>query len=173
MEQTGTVKLAKVLKVLVTITFICNLAMLPLVPGFVYIGGFESAARLAGYQISELWGNLIDGFFFAWKSDYTAVLAAFLLFCGICTAVTLWQARGVLGTIIERNTFTLQNARRMRVAAWCMFLICGAALCRTLWGFFFYKSIQPLFTYNALFIPVFAMAGLLCMVMSALFRQAA
>ena len=31
----------------------------------------------------------------------------------------------------------------------------------------------PLVTYNALFVPIFAMAGLLCLVMSALFRQAA
>ncbi|WP_289804203.1 hypothetical protein, partial [Faecalibaculum rodentium] len=37
----------------------------------------------------------------------------------------------------------------------------------------YYRSIGPLFTYNALFVPVFFMAGLLCMVMSALFRQAA
>ena len=28
-------------------------------------------------------------------------------------------------------------------------------------------------TYNALFVPIFLMAGLLCMVMSALFQQAA
>ena len=32
---------------------------------------------------------------------------------------------------------------------------------------------MPLLTYNALFVPIFLMAGLLCMVMSALFRQAA
>jgi len=30
-----------------------------------------------------------------------------------------------------------------------------------------------LFTYNFLFVPMFLLAGLLCMVMSALFRQAA
>ena len=38
---------------------------------------------------------------------------------------------------------------------------------------FFYHSFRPLITYNALFVPVFAMFGLLCLVMSALFRQAA
>ena len=32
---------------------------------------------------------------------------------------------------------------------------------------------KPFFTYNTLFVPVFFMAGLLFMVMSALFRQAA
>ena len=38
---------------------------------------------------------------------------------------------------------------------------------------FYYRSLQPLATYNALFVPIFAMFGLLCLVMSALFRQAA
>lgn len=31
---------------------------------------------------------------------------------------------------------------------------------------------RPLATYNALFVPIFTMFGLLCLVMSALFRQA-
>jgi predicted membrane channel-forming protein YqfA (hemolysin III family) len=37
----------------------------------------------------------------------------------------------------------------------------------------YYSSLLPLTTYNALFVPIFAMAGLLCLVMSALFHQAA
>ena len=44
---------------------------------------------------------------------------------------------------------------------------------RTVWGIVYYCSIGPVLTYNALFVPVFLLAGLLCMVMSALFRQAA
>ena len=43
---------------------------------------------------------------------------------------------------------------------------------RTIWGLWFYQSLRPLATYNALFVPVFTMFGLLCLVMSALFRQA-
>ena len=35
------------------------------------------------------------------------------------------------------------------------------------------KNLAPLFTYNALAIPAFFMGGLLFLVMSALFRQAA
>ena len=38
---------------------------------------------------------------------------------------------------------------------------------------FYTRSLQPLTTYNALFVPIFAMFGLLCLVMSALFCQAA
>ena len=36
-----------------------------------------------------------------------------------------------------------------------------------------YRSVRPLLNYNALFIAVFSIAGLLCLVMAALFRQAA
>ena len=45
-------------------------------------------------------------------------------------------------------------------------------LLRTIWGLWFYQSLRPLATYNALFVPIFTMFGLLCLVMSALFRQA-
>ena len=44
---------------------------------------------------------------------------------------------------------------------------------RVLFSVCYYQSPQPLATYNALFVPMFAMGGLLCLVMSALFRQAA
>ena len=104
---------------------------------------------------------------------YFIGIALFLLFCGICTAVILWQGRRVLGTICARNPFCLDNAASLRRAAVCCFLISAAALARTCWGFWFYRSIRPLFTYNALFVPVFLLGGLLCMVMSALFRHAA
>ena len=79
----------------------------------------------------------------------------------------------MLDTILAGNTFTFENAANMRRAAVCCFLISAAALGRTVWGLCFYRSLMPLLTYNALFVPIFLMAGLLCMVMSALFRQAA
>ena len=59
------------------------------------------------------------------------------------------------------------------MAGICCFLISLFALIRMVWGLFYYGSIAPLLTYNALFVPVFFMGGLLCLVMSALFRQAA
>ena len=58
-------------------------------------------------------------------------------------------------------------------AAVCCFLIAAAALARVVWGLFYYGSVAPLLTYNALFVPIFILGGLLCLVMSALFRQAA
>lgn len=171
------------LKLLVTITFICNLVALFFVPGcsrlrsldelvggalyFSNEGSLAVAARMVGYFVSawqEVW--LFGG-------PYAAVLTSFLLFCGVCTAVILWQARRVLDTVLTGDTFTFGNAANMKRAAICCFLISAAALGRTVWGLCFYRSLMPLLTYNALFVPVFLMAGLLCMVMSALFRQAA
>ena len=183
MEKTSVQKLAGVLKLLVTITFICNLVALFFVPGcsrlrsldelvggalyFSNEGSLAVAARMVGYFVSawqEVW--LFGG-------PYAAVLTSFLLFCGVCTAVILWQARRVLDNIMWAHIFTGYNADNLRRSAVCCFLISAAALVRLLWGFWYYASIQPLLTYNALFIPVFFMGGLLCLVMSALFRQAA
>ena len=67
----------------------------------------------------------------------------------------------------------MENAVSLRRAAWSSFAISAAALVRVVFSVCWYGSLLPLATYNALFVPIFAMAGLLCLVMSALFRQAA
>ena len=188
MERTGVQKLAWVLKILVTVTFLCNLLVLPLVPVLV---SFLSS----GIPVPELLSNLTapppapgDDFFYlspplqlvllllgAWRDNfsYTVVLTCFLLFCGACTAVMLWQARRVLNTILRGAPFCRENGQNLRRAAVCCFLISLFALIRLVWGLFYYGSLAPILTYNALFVPVFFMGGLLCLVMSALFRQAA
>lgn len=181
MEKTNAQRLAKILKVLVTIAFVCNLLVLPLVPGLVGIGREGAHVLLDAALTGEESENLVPIFFTVcwqflpriWRFPREGVLCAFLLFCGANTACILWQARRVLNTIIAALPFQRHNARSMDLAALSFALISLAALCRTVWGFFYYRSISPLFTYNALFIPVFAMGALLCMVMSALFRQAA
>lgn len=172
MEKSRTVKLAQMLKVLVTATFICNLLILPCVPGLVGMG-FEEVISFSGYKLGMVAAILWQYIWRVWREEQTTVLSLFLLFCGTCTAVTLWQARGVLDTVVREDTFTMPNARRMGRAALCCVLISVAALIRTVWGLFYYSSAAPLFTYNTVAIPVFFMGGLLCMVMSALFRQAA
>lgn len=152
MEKSSAQQIARVLKVLVTVTFAVNLAAIPAVPWVV-----RRTAAVAG----------------GWQTAYHLPLIAFLCFCGCCTAVVLWQGRRVLDTVLRGEPFSLDNARALRRAAGSAFCIAGAALCRVLWGFWYYRSVRPLLTYNALFVPIFAMAGLLCLVMSALFRRAA
>jgi uncharacterized membrane protein len=71
------------------------------------------------------------------------------------------------------SRFSAENAAALKRAAVCGFMISGAALVRLVFSICYYASWRPLATYNALFVPMFAMAGLLALIMSALFRQAA
>ena len=79
----------------------------------------------------------------------------------------------MLRTILRGAPFSAENAVSLRRAAVCSFVVSGAALARLVFSVWYFRSPQPLLSYNALFVPIFAMAGLLCLVMSALFRQAA
>ena len=180
MEQTSVQKLARVLHVLVLITFICNLIALILVPYLVSrwfwdgYGSLDCIIKTFHYDVDDGWAIFFDSAYYqVWEHSETAVLTLFLWMCGICTAVVLWQGMRVLDTILERNPFAMDNAKSLKRAAVCCFVISGAALARLIWGFVYYQSIAPLLTYNALFVPIFLMGGLLFMVMSALFRQAA
>ena len=110
---TTTQKLAGFLKILVVTTFICNLTILPFVPGIVGMGseyglwGAAEKLEVLGTESGPLvflavcWQYL----FRVWRSQYTAVLTLFLVVCGICTAVILWQAKGVLDTVLEGEPF--------------------------------------------------------------------
>lgn len=185
MEMTAVQKLSKVLKILVIIAFVCNIVVLYLVPVAVMSDGEGLLAGCQSYidgllfpREDDVVGAGIIASLFAWagvwfQGGYAGMLAGFLVLCGCCTAVILWQARRVLDTILIGETFSLKNAANMKRAAICCLIISVAALARLIWGFCYYKSIAPLLTYNALFVPIFAMGFLLFMVMSALFRQAA
>lgn len=188
MELAGVQKLARVLRVMVIVVFVCNIAALFLVPGMVAFYGSRMSLRppvsiSIGYAAVEPAAPLelaaicaarfARAFLEVWKQSYTAVLTLFLWACGVCTAIILWQGKRVLDTILKGETFTFGNAANMKRAAICCFVISGAALVRTIWGLIYYQSFDALLTYNFLFFPLFLLAGLVCMVMSALFRQAA
>lgn len=187
MERTSVQKLAWVLRVLVIITFVCNLIALFFVPTLAAMftenrWDGQAMERLLAGESLEFWLSFTLNSWnpFIWimaavggEDQYWLVLTVFLLFCGVCTAVILWQGKRVLDTILNGNPFVMDNAKSLRRAAVCCFLISGAAFLRLIWGFAAYGNIMPLLSYNALFVPIFLMAGLLCMVMSALFRQAA
>ena len=183
MKNASVQKIAEILRILVLITFICNLAALLLVPGLVYFRSdiahrieFSHLQHIFDYDFNDGLGHLLGIYLTeVWREPYSAALTLFLFFSGICTAVILLQAIRVLCTIVERsrNPFTMENAASLRRAAVCCFLIAAAALARVIFSVCYYRSPLPLATYNALFVPMFAMGGLLCLVMSALFRQAA
>lgn len=183
MKSVSVQKIARVLNVLVWIALICNLIALFLVPVAVmqnytllegiktYLSSFfhpgEDDIVAAAAAASFL------AWFWVWRASHTAVLTLFLTVSGICTAIILWQAHRVLQTILQGTPFSTQNASALKRAAACGFVVSIAALTRGLFSVSFYQSLQPVFSYNALFVPIFAMFGLLCLIMSALFRQAA
>ena len=186
MEQTSVQRLARVLRVMVMIVFICNIIVLFFVPTLAAMftenhwDGQTMERLLTGESVGfwlsftiHSWNPVIWMMAAAGENQYWLVLSLFLLSCGVCTAAILWQAKRVLDTILKGDPFAMDNAKSMKRAAIYCFLISGAALARLIWGLAYYQSVAPLLTYNALFVPIFLMAGLLCMVMSALFRQAA
>lgn len=184
MEKTSVQHLARVLRWLVIITFVCNLLVMPLVPGLVtqlVIGGSErllaavrSMAGLEGLWVQKsIWAYLLEVLTCFWRDSLVCVVTLAYWLCGTCSALILWQAKKVLDTILQGSPFQMANARALKRAAICCWIISGAALVRLLWWFWHDGTLAPLFTYTALFVPGFFMAGLLFLVMSALFRQAA
>ena len=189
MEGASVQKLTRALRVMVIIIFVCNILALFAVPmlavaqwtsagGGAVEWGLTALEALLNPETrpeSSVWLGYM--FMLSWpavfEEAYTAVLTLFLWACGICTGVILWQGERVLDTILAGEPFSMKNAANLRRAAACCFDISGAALVRVIWGMVYYASIRPLLTYNALFVPVFLVGGLLFLVMSALFRQAA
>ena len=183
MEKTEVQRLARVLRWLVIAVFVCNLLVMPLVPGLVVqlVGGgaermLAAIRTMAGLEGSvaqaDVWYFLLLALNGFWREQMVCVVTLAYWLCGICSAVILWQAKKVLDTILRGNPFQMANARALKRAAICCWIISGAALVRLLWWFWHDGTLAPLFTYTALFVPGFFMAGLLFLVMSALFRQA-
>ena len=187
MRKNSVQKLARVVRVLVLILFVCNLLALLLVPVMSVLAAVWNPEikylndavyyYFGGYSLVELPRFIVDLWvavaMLAQQDLYVVVLMVFLWICGICTAIILWQGKRVLDSVRKEDTFSFANAANMRRAAVCCFVISGAALVRALWGLCAYRNVGTLLTYNSLFIPVFLVAGLICLIMSALFRQAA
>ena len=184
MERTAVQRLAAVLRTMVLIVFVLNLLCLLFVPGMAVICLDRDTMADPEWRKALVWtlqerGLLfvgvvcLGGFRSLLEHAPVGVLSLFFWVCGTCTALILWQARSVLDTILGGNPFQLKNARALNRAAVCCWIISGVALLRLLWWLWHDHSAAPFFTYNALFIPAFLMAGLLFQVMSALFRQAA
>lgn len=163
-------RLTSALKLLITAVWVCNLLMLPLAPVIAansYAGGtlWDVTAMAA-----EGPGRLLRATAAAFTEPYPALLSLSLLLCGVCSAVMLWQARRILNTILEGAPFQWDNGVSFFRAAVCCFLIAGASLVCTVLGLAFRLS-PP--TYTVLFVPFFFIAGLLFLVLAALFEQAA
>lgn len=185
MERDSVQKTAKVLRVLVLVVFVLNLLCLLLTPGataYVADGGPGRLVQALQGEVERWMGQgehfpmgiiFVVSWWAVWSHAETAVLTVFFWLCGVCTAVILWQAKKVLDTILQGSPFQQANARSLKRAAVCCWIISGAALVRLVLWLWADGTLAPLFTYTTLFVPAFFMAGLLFLVMSALFGQAA
>lgn len=184
MEYNSVQKLARVLRVLVVIVFVCNLLALTAVPLLSIVSledaveyGADGLSYLFGFQpVPEDYWPFTLVYFLSWWGVWgdarSAVMAVFLWICGICTAIILWQAKKVLDNIAAQKLFETDNAVKLRRAAVCCLIISGASL---LWAVFrtVTGGVLELLSLSTLFFPVFFLAGLLFFIMSSLFRQAA
>lgn len=183
MERSSVQKLARVVRVLIIIVFVCNVIALLLVPGFAALaayGGIRMVKDSIFGALASGEGRLIPVFFvYAWEGvwtetpRYAAMMTVYLWICGVCTAIILWQAKRVLSTILKEDTFSMGNAKNMKRAAVCCFIISTVALVYVIFGLWLYAGEAVFLTFSFMLIFVFLVAGLICLVMSALFRQAA
>ena len=162
-------KIARVLNILVLIALVCNLILLFFVPVAVRSDQSGLLLRTGDYLSGVLFPGEDDisaaGAAASWLSWFwifsqepnKVMLTLFLLFSGCCTAVILWQGRRVLRTILRGEPFSMENAVSLKRAALCSFIISGAALVRVTFNICLFRSAMPLLSYNALFVPIFAM----------------
>ena len=192
MRQMANQRLAKTLRFMVSALIVCNIIGFILIPALVILSPEDFLQYIVDkllhlLNIKPLPAEQAELYVFGWWTlaavvaswqevwTQTAWLlhAMFLFVCGICTLLILRQAHDILDTILEGDPFQMINAVCMKRAAVCCWVISGAALVRLIAELSWTKSIAPFCTYNTLFIPVFLIGGLLFLVMSALFRQAA
>lgn len=187
MYKSNVEKLARVLKGLVLAAFVCNLIALFFVPCVVLLSPLElfqqvvdrllHLLRIRPFGEDDIYVPLLGLAWVAWgeiwKNSAHIAYSAFLLLCGGCTAVILNRANRILDTVLKTNPFVRENAKAMKQAAICCWIITGAAVVRVVAEIIALRNVAPLITYNAVAVPVFFMGGLLFLVMSALFGQAA
>lgn len=187
MERTVAQRWACLLKIFVRILMVCNIIALFLVPAIVMLSpdslflAIEERLlhllNICPFGEDDIYIPTIMVVFVCWGEMFRypvkLLYSLFLLVCGSCSLVILYQAKRILDTIIQGNPFRLDNAHSMKRAAIGCWMITFMAALRLALELIWMKNTHPIYTYNALFIPVSLTAGLLFLVMSALFRQAA
>lgn len=185
MRETSAQRLSHVLYLFVMFLFACNIVVLLFGPGIAAITAPDGVEKVIG-AASEMGGRLADSrlaFSFwplfllfcyvgVWIDVTIAERVVYLWFCCISTAVFLWQAKRVLASIRDSIPFSDDNTRNMKRAAICCFIITAASVVRAIWAVCYHGYFGSLAVYTLLLGLAFLLAGLLCLIMSALFCRA-
>ncbi len=174
MEKNGARTMAYLLRIAVWGILAVNIVALLFVPLLAPMLGRLNSKE----EVQAVLDNLTkSGLPAVWREAITTPETLFptvgMFFCFILTAAILVQALRVIRTILAEQPFSRDNAANMLRAGLCCFGISGIALLRLSWDLVATGSWASLISYNTLFVPLFLIAGLLMLVMSALFRQAA
>ena len=165
MVRTAVQKIADVLIFLCGFLIFCDILLLPLTPALAYFRfqnpasmRFDHLLAVFAYDFDDGVGNLLEIILKeSWKSPETAVLV---------------QGIRLLASVADGTPFSPKNAVYLQRAAAGCFVIAAGALGRTAFTLC-RDGAAALLSYTALFIPLFTMAGLLCLVMAGLFPRAA
>ena len=179
MIRTPSQKIADALICLSVAALIAEAFLLPWINAFAYFRSdvpeavtLERLLAVFAYDFDDGLGNLLRISLESWAHPHSAVLTLFLWLVSVCGAFILIQGIRILATVADGAPFSPKNAVSIRRAGLSCFAIAAGALGRTAFTLC-REGAGALTSYTALFVPLFAMAGLLCLVMSALFRQAA
>ena len=179
MARTSAQKISDILIVLCILALITEMLLLPWINALAYFQSavsndmtFDHLMSLFAYDLDDGLGNLFRISLDSLKHPPAAVLSLFLWIVAICAALILVQGIRVLASVADGSPFSSKNAAFLRRAGLACFIISAGALGRTVFTLC-WEGNCALTSYTVLFIPLFAMAGLLCLVFSVLFRQAA
>lgn len=179
MNRTPAQKIADALICLSIMALVTEAFLLPWINPFAYFQShasgeptLENLMSTFAYDFDDGVGNLLRISLESWTRPHSAVLALFLWLVSVCGAFILIQGIRILATVADGAPFSPKNAVSIRRAGLACFAIAAGALGRTAFTLL-WEGAAALTSYTVLFVPVFTMAGLLCLIMSALFRQAA
>ena len=102
-------------------------------------------------------------YFVLMLETYPIHMTAVLMLSGILALIILWELRRIFNTLVKTNPFTLENVKSLRIMARASFAISVIYIAKCIFWF-------TLAT--VLLIMVFAIAGLFCLVLADVFKQA-
>ena len=185
-------RLAKAAKLVVSALMVCTIVGIVSIPAMVLLtpegfcqGIMDKLLHLLGIKLLPaeqaelyvpLWWTfavILVSWGEVWSQWVWIAHMAVMMVCAVSLRMVLRQARDVLDAVLAGDPFRNHSADAMQRASYGCWVIAGGALAWLVAEVCLSASSAPLYGCHALLIPAFFMAGLLLLLLSALFRQAA